>query len=66
MIYTKSEMTVKKYTVGQAVESAKRRLKGAQMCVNALRGWELSDKITLEQLNTIADQLISDSNYWNN
>ena len=65
-IYTKSERTVKKYTVGEAVESAKRALKGAPMCVNAIHNKELSEKITLEELNIIRQRLIDDSRYYNN
>ena len=64
-IYTKSERTVKKYTVGDAVESARRALKGVPMCMNAIRKMELSDKITLEELNNIRTQLIDDSHYYN-
>lgn len=63
-IYTKSERTIKKYTVGEAVESAKRALKGVPMCINALEGRELIEKITLEELNNIRSQLIDDSNYY--
>lgn len=64
-IYTKSERTVKKYTVGEAVESAKRALKGIPICTNILRGRELSEKITLEELNNIRTRLIDDSHYYN-
>ena len=64
-IYTKSERTVKKYTVGEAVESAKRALKGIPICTNILRERELSEKITLEELNNIRTRLIDDSHYYN-
>lgn len=64
-IYTKSERTVKKYTVGDAVESAKRALKGESMCMNAVGNRELSEKITLEELNNIKEQIVSDSYFYN-
>lgn len=64
-IYTKSERTVKKYTVGEAVESAKRALKGIPLCINAIQGRELSEKITLEELNNIRTRLIDDSHWYN-
>jgi len=64
--YTKTEKTEKKWTVGQAVAAAEIRLKGIPMCVNALRGWyyDLSTKITLVELNQIADSLVDDSHYY--
>lgn len=63
-IYTKSEKTVKKYTVGQAVESARRRLKGNEYCSNCISSRNLTDKITLEELNNISDQIVWDTEYW--
>lgn len=67
-IYTKSERTDRKYTVGFAVASAKRQLKQKRfrggMCVDALRRHSLSDKITLQQVNEIAGAIVSDSLYY--
>lgn len=60
-IYTRSERTVRKYTVGQALASAERvlRKKGIKgTCVNALKQRELTDKIALKE---IADAIIWDS-----
>ena len=68
-IYTRSERTVEKYTVYQAVESARRRL-GADfiskhgMCVDVLRGRRDDVKITLEELNKISDGIYLDSLYY--
>jgi hypothetical protein len=59
--YTLSERTVRKYTVGQAVESAKRMLKGVKMNVTSIHSRELTEKITLEELNKISEQLYIDS-----
>lgn len=64
-IYTKAERTVKKYTVGEAVESAKRALKGISMCMNAVGNRDLKEKITLEELNNIRQSIIDDSHYYN-
>lgn len=66
-IYTRSERTVRKYTVGQAVASAERRLNQAGvkgMCMNAVRAYQRTDSITLEELNRIADAIYDDSVYW--
>ena len=62
--FTLSERTDKKYTVGQAVASAKRRLKGRSYCMNAISGRDLSEKITLEELNRISDAIVDDTNFW--
>lgn len=66
-IYTKSERTVKKYTVGEALDSAKRALKSKgiySVCTNAVYRRDLSEKITLEELNNIKEQIVSDSYFW--
>lgn len=65
-VYTRSERTDKKYTIGQAVESAKRRLNGKPMCSNAVWGEDYSTLITLERLNEISDEIVGDSNYYDN
>lgn len=68
-IYTRSERTVQKYTVYQAIESARRRLaekkwfKG-KVCTNAVSGRANSEKITLEELNEIADEIVNDTRYY--
>lgn len=65
-VFTKSERTVRKYTVAQALASAERRLKNAGVkgtCINAISRRSLSDKITLEELNEISDAIYSDSVY---
>ena len=65
-IYTRSERTDRKYTVGKAVASAQARLgKGVPMCMNAIGCRSLSDKITLEEVNRIADEIVGDSHYYN-
>ena len=64
-VYTFSERTNRKYTVYQAVQSAERLLKGkVPMCTNAISGRQYSDKITLKELNEIADRLHTDSLYY--
>ena len=65
-IYTRSERTVPKYTVGKAVSLARARLgEGVPMCMNAINRRPLSDKITLEEVNRIADEIVGDSRYYN-
>lgn len=65
-IYTKSERTERKYTVHQAVMSVKRRLKDKSIgiCVNALRHRSDDEKITLEELNRLADAIYQDTIYY--
>ena len=64
--YTWSEKNVKKYTVYQAVQSAERslatnrRFRGG-ICMNAVSGREMSEKITLRELNRIQEQIRWDS-----
>jgi hypothetical protein len=61
-MYTRSEQTVKKYTVRDAVKAAEVRLKGVPLCVNALKRRSYDDKITLAELNDLADQMVDESN----
>lgn len=65
-IYTLSERTDKKYTVGQAVSSARRLLKdsGICVCVTPISDRSMSEKITLEELNSIAMAIYDESVYW--
>lgn len=72
--YTRSEREDKNYTVAQAVSSARQRmsLEARQrrskaprgICVNALRGRPYSEKITLKELNQLAQALVDDSYYY--
>lgn len=65
-IYTKSERTDRKYTIGKAVAVAQSRLgKNVPMCLDALEHRPLDYKITLEEVNRIADRIVSDSRYYN-
>ena len=54
----------KKYTVADALIAAKYRLGNRRYCCNALRKYELTDKITLDELNKIADQIVEDTNFY--
>ena len=64
-IYTKSELTVKKYSVGMAIERAKSRLKGTPMCMNDVPS-DKSQLLTLAELNDLIDQIVDNSNYYDN
>lgn len=66
--FTKSESTEAKYTVGKAVECAKYRLaqRSTPMCMNAVGNRDLKEKITLKEVNRIADQIVRDSQYYDN
>jgi len=65
-MYTFREKTLKNRTVGEAVASAERvlRKRGIRStCINAVSGMQMSDLITLERLNEISAQIISDTEY---
>ena len=65
-IFTRSEREDRKYTIGQAVASAKRHLvkKGIRtICVNALRRRPDETPITLVQLNRLAEEMVDDTIY---
>lgn len=59
MIYTYSERTVKKYTVADAVTAARVRLIHNER-VNT-NGMDMQTKLTLEQVNKLADTLVEDA-----
>jgi len=67
-IYTHRERTVANHTIGEALESAKRRLIekdfGGYFCVDSISNRSLHDKITLEELNNIAERIVEDSLYY--
>lgn len=70
-IFTRSERTEKRYTVGQAVAAAKARLMGnperrqpLPLCMNAVRQRDYREAITLAELNEISDALVSDSCFY--
>ena len=68
-MYTKSERTIKKYTVHQAFESARRRLQKVgldQVCTDCIHEGRHSydDPITLEQLNQLSDKMYDDTLYY--
>lgn len=71
-IYTKSERTVKKYTVGYAVARVRERLKAKgihQYCTNYLHNMGLTDlkePVTLQQVNEIIEAVYMDSIYYAN
>lgn len=65
-MFTHSERTVPKYTVYQALESARRRLeqkcRGAvSLNVTAVQGRPDAEKITLMELNRLAEDVYQDS-----
>lgn len=63
--YTYSEKNDRKYTIYQAWQSARSRLSDRyQLCVNAISGRANGEKITLQELNQLADQMVSDSKYY--
>ena len=68
--FTRSEREDKKYTIADAVASARRRLTAdgmKNMCVDAIcspRRRDYEEKITLVELNKISDSLYHDSHYF--
>lgn len=63
--YTESEKQ-KKYTVQDAINAAKVRLGGQPICVNALSGKPADMKISLQELNNLADAMCADTYFYNN
>lgn len=59
--YTHNEKTVKKYSIYRAIQSARKRLNGIPVCTDVVAGRADSDKITLMELNQLADQMVSDT-----
>lgn len=65
-IFTRSEREDKKYTIGQAVSSAKRTLAKSgirTICVNALEHRPNSTPITLVELNRLSSEMVGDTQY---
>lgn len=64
--YTHSEKHDLKYMVADALRSAKSRLQARgikQVCTNAISGRDLKEKITLREVNILADELYKDTAY---
>lgn len=64
--YTHSEKTDPKYMVADALRSAKSRLQDRgikQVCTNAISGRDLKEKITLREVNILADEMYRDTAY---
>ncbi len=69
MNYTFKERTVKCYTVAEAINAAQIRLgEDKPMCTNSLYVCGIrrdnDEKITLVELNQIADRLVDDSHFY--
>lgn len=65
-IYTRSEREDRKYSIGQAVSSAKRTLHKhgiRTICVNVLEGQPNATPITLVELNRLASKMVVDTCY---
>ena len=62
--YTERETVEKNYTVQQALEAASVRMNGRPICLDAIRRRSRDEKITLVELNTIADLVIDDTRYY--
>ncbi len=65
-MFTHSERTVPKYTVYQALESARRRIEQKRrgtfgLNVTSVRGRHDSEKITLLELNRLAEDVYQDT-----
>lgn len=69
MIYTHKEKTVKDKTTSDAVSAARfilaDRYKINNICTNAISHLDEMDKLTIEQMNELTDQIVDDSKYYN-
>jgi hypothetical protein len=52
------------YTIQDAVNAAKIRLQGRKVCIDFIKDRELTESITLSEVNTISDELYYDTIYW--
>jgi hypothetical protein len=64
--YSHRERTLKQRTVHNAVENAKKRLEydGIPLCTNALRGRNITDPLTIEEVNNLCEELVQDSYHY--
>lgn len=64
-MFTAAEQTNKRYCVQDAINAAKARLNanhpGVAMCMNPVGRYNVTDKITLAELNEIQDDLYGES-----
>ncbi len=61
--YTYAERTVKKYTVGDAIDDAAKQYRG-DICLDCIKRRSRDEAITLEERNDIAHNIVNDSTYW--
>lgn len=63
--YTPSEKTVKRHTIGKAIQNAEILLNGkCGICLDATRKYRDSDLLTTVELNDLVDQIVMDSMYY--
>lgn len=61
LIWTIHEQLDKKYTIQQAVDAARVKAGGSTLCLDAIKGRDRNEKITLVELNGIADLILLDT-----
>ncbi|BAQ02631.1 hypothetical protein AVU38_gp103 [Ralstonia phage RSL2] len=60
-IWTIFEQVVKKYTIQDAVDAARVKAGGSNLCLDAIKGRDRSTPITLVELNHLSDLILLDT-----
>lgn len=60
-IWTIREQLEEKYTIQQAVDAAKIQAGGHNLCLDAIKGRDRNEKITLRVLNHLSDLILLDT-----
>lgn len=61
LIWTIHEQLDKKYTIQQAVDAARVKAGGKALCLDTIKDRARNEKITLVELNGIADLILMDT-----
>lgn len=61
LIWTIHEQLDKKYSVQQAVDAARIKAGGQTLCLDSVRKRDRNEKITLVELNQLADLIVLDT-----
>jgi len=64
---TKSEREDKKYDMNDVMRAARLRMEGNGICINAIsrRRLNKNSRFTMIELNQIVDEVVDDSNFYN-
>lgn len=61
LIWTIYEQLEKKHTIQQAVDAARVKAGGKELCLDSIKGRDRNTKITLVELNHLSDLILLDT-----